>query len=192
VGHLGPARRCREQVGLEVLNTVIGGSFTSRLNQNLREEHGFTYGVSSSFNLMRRAGTFSVRTSVERAATVPALREIDRELRRLCARGVRQAELDKATRLALEDLPARAETVRGLVNAYGELWAGGASLQDLRRQPARVAALTTEELHALARRFIRPAEAAVVVVGDMEQLRGELERTFGPGLLLDPDGVPQG
>jgi zinc protease len=188
VGHLAPPRRSSDQVGLDVLNTVLGGSFTSRLNQNLRERNGFTYGVGSSFAPLKRLGLFAVRTSVDRDATLPALREIAAELRLIRARGVRRSELDKAARLVLEELPVLSETVRGLTGAYAGLVACGVSLQDLQRLPARVAALTAGELHALARRHLDPAAAVVVVVGDVDNL--DLEPEYGPAVRLDLDGDP--
>ena len=117
---------------------------------------------------------------------MPALREIDAELRLIRARGVRRLELDKAVRLVLEELPVRSETVSGLTGAYGELVTCGVSLQDLQRLPARVGALTAGELHALARRHLHPEAAVVVVVGDVEGL--DLESDYGPATRLDQDG----
>ncbi len=99
VGHLGPARGEVDFPALKLLNTILGGSFTSRLNLNLRERHGYTYGVRSSFTLPRHAGLFGVKTSVASRDTLPALAEIFRELETLRARPPREEELEKAKQI---------------------------------------------------------------------------------------------
>jgi predicted Zn-dependent peptidase len=190
VGHLGRARRDAPYAALRLLNTILGGSFTSRLNQNLREKHGFTYGVGSSFSLPRGPGLFTVRTSVGTEDTVPALREIFRELEALRQRPVRRSELDKAKELVLQGLPAQAETLEALADTYSIIALHGLPVDTLLRLPEDVARVTPAALLEVAQELILPHRATVVVVGDMARLVGPLEKDYGRAQVLDEDGQP--
>lgn len=188
VGHLLPRRRALPHAEVELLNTILGGSFTSRLNRNLRERHGFTYGVGSSFGLMREHGLLTVATQVETGVTVAALTEILRELAHLAGKPVGQREISKARSLVVEQLPEQAETLGGLVGIYAELATFGQPLTTISDLPVRLAALEPATLLATARRVLRPDAATLVVVGDLSRLSAVLERTFGPALRRDTEG----
>jgi zinc protease len=188
VGHLGPSRSAANYAGIRVLNTLFGGSFTSRLNQNLREKHGYTYGARSSFSLPQEAGLFSIRTSVDTPNTAAALQEIFREMKKILERPVSRQELSKAQQLVVEELPGMAETLDGLVEAYSELVSNGLALDTYQRLPAEIAALTPERVQALARRLLRPERAAIVVVGDAARLAEPLQKIYGKARFLDADG----
>jgi predicted Zn-dependent peptidase len=190
VGQLGPARRDADFAATKVLNTILGGSFTSRLNLNLRERHGFTYGARSTFSLPREAGLFAVKTAVGTADTLAALREIFRELERIRARPPSREEVERARQLQLEALPATAETIEGLVDTYSTIALHDLPLDALATQPAELAAVTPACVRDLARRLLAPARMTVVVLGDVERLAPALAREHGPTLLLDEDGQP--
>jgi zinc protease len=190
VGALGPARRDADYAALRVLNTLFGGSFTSRLNVNLREKHGFTYGAHSSFTLPRDAGLFTVRASVDTANTVAALREISNELQALLDQPPRADEVDKAKQLVVEELPGLAESLDGLAEAYTEVGAYGLPLDTYARLAAEVSAVTPERIYALARKLVRPEQAAIVVVGDLKKIAEPLRQVYGRALRLDADGQP--
>src|SRR5438105_2749049 len=96
IGHVGPARSTPDWYALEVLNTILGGAFTSRLNQNLRETHGYTYGAFSQFAARRLAGAFVALASVVTAKTDSSLVEFLKELRRIRDEPVPDPELAKA------------------------------------------------------------------------------------------------
>jgi zinc protease len=185
VGHLLPPRRAVDPVHVQLLNTVLGGSFTSRLNMNLRERHGFTYGAGSSMTLMCEHGMLSISAQVAPEATVPALRETLRELRGLSRRAVGSRELAKARALLLEELPASAETLGGLSDAYLELALHREAMGSLNELPVRLLDATPAVLHELAGQLLRPENATLVVVGEVAQ--SELERAFGPAQIRDVD-----
>ncbi len=187
IGHLAPSRRAADRAGVQVLNTLLGGSFTSRLNQNLREKHGFTYGVRSHFALMRHRGVFSISTTVETKNTMAALREMFRELELIIQKPVTKRELQKAARLVIEDLPEQAETNVGLVEAYSDLAALGLPLVGLQRLAGEVAAVEPAGLAVLARKLLRPEQITVVVVGDLKKFRGELTKAYGEAQMRDTD-----
>ena len=188
LGHLAQSQRAADHAGLRVLNTILGGSFTSRLNQNLREKHGFTYGVRSHFSLMQARGLFSITTTVETKNTAAALREVFRELEILTTREASKRELQKAARLVIEDMPEQAETAGGLVAAYSEVAAHGLPLKRLQLLPGEVNAMDPAGLAALARRVLRPGQLTVVVVGDLAKLQGELKKAYGDVQLRNTDG----
>lgn len=188
VGHLAPSQRSADQAGLRVLNTILGGSFTSRLNQNLREKHGFTYGVRSHFALLYARGLFSISTTVETKNTAATLREMFRELEILTRKPVSKRELSKAARLVIEDLPEQAETNVGLVAAYSEVAAHGLPLVSLTRLAGEVDAMDPASLVELARKVLRPGQISVVVVGDLQKFQGELQKTYGEAQIRDSDG----
>lgn len=187
IGHLAPSHRGANRAGIRVLNTILGGSFTSRLNQNLREKHGFTYGARSGFSLLRDSGLFSITTTVETKNTAAALREMFRELELITRKPVSKRELQKAARLVIEDMPEQAETNIGLVAAYSDVAISGLPLVSLQRMAEKVAAVDTASLAALARELLHPDKISVVVVGDVQRLRPELEKTYGPAQLRDAD-----
>ncbi len=188
IGHLAPSHRGADHAGIRVLNTILGGSFTSRLNQNLREKHGFTYGVRSGFALLRSGGLFSITTTVETKNTAATLREMFRELELITHKPVTKAELQKAARLVIEDLPEQAETNVGLVAAYSEVAGYGLPLVSLQRIAREVGAVDTASLAKLAQKILRPEQISVVVVGDVQRFRAELEQVYGPAQLRDADG----
>ena len=189
VGHLGPARGTKMYAAMETLNTVLGGSFTSRLNQNLREDHGYTYGVRSMFLLRRRGGLFVTSTSVETEDTVAALAEILKELRGAVSRPLTRSELTKGKRLQVEEQPARAETVGGLMEAHADLALNGLPLTRLDSYPEQVDALTAEKITAAARLLIKADRATIAVAGDLKKIRAPLEAEYGKAQLRDVDGA---
>src|SRR5690606_38240445 len=110
VGHPGVARDNPDYFPLLVLNTLLGGSFTSRLNTNLREQHGFAYGAGSTFSMRRGAGPFLASSAVFSAKTDSAVVEFFHELRRIRDESVPPAELERARRYVALALPRRFET----------------------------------------------------------------------------------
>jgi zinc protease len=188
VGELGPARRDVDYAALRLLSAIFGGSFTCRLNQNLREKHGFTYGARASFSLPRQAGMLAISASVDTKDTTAALREIFRELQAMRDRRPTRAELDKARQLVIEELPALAETLDGLVGVYGEIAALDLPLDTIAKLPEEVAAVSAERVQRLARELLHPARASIVVVGDLAKIRGPLQQVYGKAKLLDADG----
>lgn len=151
---------------LDLVNTALGGSFTSRLNHNLREDKGWTYGAGSTFTSTRDVGTFYVRTSVDAKVTGVAAAEILRELGLMAEKGLTPEELEKVKAQDRADLVETYETGSGASSRFSSFVALGlATNQDVvatrRRQES-----TLESLASLARRHVDPAEATFVIVGD--------------------------
>lgn len=187
IGHLGVARDTPDYFALRVVNTILGGSFSSRLNLNLRERHGYTYGVRSSFVMRRSPGPFLVSTAVETEVTGGAVREIVQELNRIRDGGITPSELDDARQYVAGTFPLPLQTTDGVASRLSELAIYGLPDSYLEDFASRILAVTAEEAEAAARNRIQPDRLAIVVVGDPERLRPQLEALeLGPVNVVPP------
>ena len=191
IGNVGVSRSSPDFFPLEVLNTILGGSFTSRLNQNLRETHGYTYGASSQFVMRRMAGPFQAGASVQSAKTDSSLIEFMRELRRIRDEAVPRAELDKAKAYITLGLPGSFETTRGAAAEYRDLLAFDLPLDYYDSYIDRVNAVTVADVQRVARQYIDLDHLAVVVVGDRSQIESGL-RALNEGPIAFRDLWGQG
>lgn len=174
IGNLGVARSTPDYFPLRVLNTILGGSFTSRLNQNLRETHGYTYGARSSFDMYRLAGPFRATASVQTAKTDSALIEFFKELRGIRDRAVPADELAKAKRYIALSLPSDFETTQGATGMFLDLIANDLPLDTYETFIPRIEAVTAADVQRVARKDIDPDHFDVVVVGDRSQIEGPI------------------
>jgi predicted Zn-dependent peptidase len=170
IGEPGVARSTPDYATLQVLNTILGGAFTSRLNQNLRETHGYTYGASSAFAARRLPAFFVAAASVVTAKTDSSLIEFMKELRRIRDEAVPQAELDKAKSYIALQLPGAFETSGGAAARFRDLLVYGLPLDWYDRFIPAVGAVTAADVQRAARRYIDPDHLAIVVVGDRAQI----------------------
>ena len=174
VGHLGIERSNPDHYALSVLNTLLGGAFTSRLNLNLREKNGFTYGVRSRFSLRRRPGSFQVSTAVGSEVTAPAVREILGELERLVDGGPEEREVEAARDYIAGVFPLRLETAGQVASRIIEQVVFGLPEDYHRTYRDRIRAVATEDAAEAGRRHVRPAEAQIIVVGDADTVQPAL------------------
>src|SRR5262249_26212233 len=150
------------RVPLRALNTLFGGGFTSRINQNLREAHGWTYGASSHFALEPSTGYFVVATSVRADATGPALKEVLAEIRRIRGGDVSEEEAAKARETLRADAVQSFQELGGLVGVASELVVNGLPFEAFAKDTARLETVRAEELNTLAKTSI-PLEKGVLV-----------------------------
>ena len=175
IGHVGPARSTPDWYALEVLNTILGGAFTSRLNQNLRETHGYTYGAFSQFAARRLAGAFVALASVVTAKTDSSLVEFLKELRRIRDEPVPDAELAKAKAYVTLGLPGDFETTGGAAARFRDVLGYGLPLDYYDRYIERVGAVTAVDVQRVARQYIDPDHFDIVVVGDKAQIEAGIK-----------------
>jgi zinc protease len=178
-----------ERPGLSMLNAILGGSFTSRLNFNLREEHGYTYGAASSFSFLRHRGAFSARAAVFAESTAPAVKEMLNELSGLRDKPITAAEHAKAQATLLMRVAEGLATAGGIAGTFGELGLYGLPLDDPMRFSAAIEDISADDLRALAARTIDPDAVSIAIVGD----RGAIEpglRALGlpEPVIFDADG----
>ncbi|MGD2217375.1 MAG: pitrilysin family protein [Gemmatimonadales bacterium] len=165
IGRIGVPRLTDDYYALVVMNTILGGSFTSRLNQNLREEHGFTYGARSYFDFAQLAGPFQASSAVQTAVTDAALTEFMKELNGILE-PVPEEELERAKNFVALRFPSRFQTVAGIAGQLTEL-----ELYDLpddyfNEFVERILDVTQADVQRVARNYIVPDQMAVIVVGD--------------------------
>lgn len=170
----GPAYADADRVPLDVLNALFGGAFTSRLNLNLRERHGYTYGVGSAFQMMKRDGCFVAAGSVQTEVTGKALQEFLAEFGAIRKGGIQAEELAAAL-AALRATPVQAfQTLEGALEAYLPLALHGRAPQDLRDDLRRLDAVDAAALDRLAGCRLRVEEGILVLVGDREKILPQL------------------
>jgi zinc protease len=165
IGQVGVPRTHPDRARLGVLNALFGGKFTSRLNLNLRERHGFTYGVSSRFVDRRGPGPFVIGAAVANDVVGAAAREVFAELHRLRDGPVEPEELRESRDYLLGVFPYTFQTVSGLVGRLADLAVHGLPDDFWRRSLDEIAATTAEDLLALARRHFDPERLIFVAAG---------------------------
>ncbi|MFN2447210.1 MAG: M16 family metallopeptidase [Vicinamibacterales bacterium] len=165
MGWVGVARSTPELATLDVLNTILGGSFTSRLNSNLREQHGYSYGAFSSFDMRRAPGPFYAGAGVQTDKTAEALREFFKELDGI-QKPVPADELEKAKSYVALRFPGEFETTGDLARKLEELVVYDLPESTFSTYIDRVRAVTADAVQKAAMRYIQPENFAVVVVGD--------------------------
>ncbi len=187
-GYVGLERSSPLHDNLLVVNQILGGQFTSRLNESLREARGLTYGVRSSFDWRRKPGPFTISTSVQTEKVGEALEQIRIELADIAgARPPSAAELDEARRSLIEGHPRHFDTPGALVNRFA-----GLVIHDL---PAdhdagfceRLSAIDLHSLSAAAAGHIVPGALVVVVVADASRVTDQLERLDWAPVELEGD-----
>ncbi|HVR98428.1 MAG TPA: pitrilysin family protein [Thermoanaerobaculia bacterium] len=179
LGHMGISRNDPDYIPLLTLNALLGGKFTSRINLNLRERHGYTYGAFSRFVGRLGPGPFvvnaAVATEVAGAATCEALGE----LRRIREEPVEPAELEETLSYMIGVFPYTLQTIGDLAKRLETLATYGLPDDYFNRYLERLARVTREELLEVAQRHLHPDRIAVVAVGPAETLEPQLE-SLGP------------
>jgi len=189
IGRVGAARSTPDYYALEVLNTILGGSFTSRLNQNLRERNGYAYGARSTFEYRPAAGPFIAYADVQTDVTAPALTEFFNELEAI-AETVPADELAKARSYLALSFPEPFATVAGTAAMVGGLWLDGLPLDTYAGYTAGVRAVTADDLARVARDYVDPARVDVIVVGDRARIEADVRALdLGPVTALTIEDV---
>ena len=192
IGHPGLRRLHPDYHAVAVMSAILGGLFNSRLNMNLREEKGYTYGASAGFDLRRARGPFTARAAVNTEVTVPALHEFLVELDRIREAPVTDAELKAARDYLVGVFPLRFETPGPVAGSLAGLFVHRLPDDELERYRGSIEAVTAADVQRVAREHIRPEAAAVVLVGDHDAFGEALEAAaIGPvEVIRDADPVP--
>ncbi len=175
IGWPGVDRLTPDYAPLMVMNSLLGGSFTSRLNMNLREAHGYSYGAGSDFDFNRLPGPFTASAAVRTDATDSSLVEFFRELRRLRDSTVADDEVARAKAYVELGLPGSLESTSQIAGNIAELATFGLPLTDLSRFATKVRAVTAADIQRVARLYLTPDRASVVVVGDLAAIQKSIE-----------------
>jgi predicted Zn-dependent peptidase len=185
VGMIGVARSTADYFPLLVMNTVLGVPFTSRLMQNLRETHAYTYGAWSRFDMRRDAGPFVAQAEVVAGKTDSALVQFMKELRTI-RDTVPQAELQRAKRYLQLQLPSLFEATGDIAYQLTPLAVYGLPLNFYNSYVQRIDEVTQADVQRVARKYIDPDRLSIVVVGDRKQIENGI-RQLGLGEILIRD-----
>lgn len=189
IGWIGVPRSTTEYATLQVLNTILGGSFTSRLNQNLREKNGYTYGASSAFDMRRSAGAFLAAAGVQTDKTADALREFFVELNAIRT-PIPAGELEKAKNYVSLGFPGEFETRGDMARKLEELVVYGLPENTFTTFVDQVTRVTAADIEKAARQYIQPDKFAVVIVGDRAAVEAGIRALkLGPLQILSVDDV---
>ncbi len=189
IGRIGPGRDTGDYYAIQVMNTILGGSFTSRLNQNLREDKGYTYGARSSFDMRRKQGAFVAGADVQTAVTGPSLAEFMKELR-----GIREPipaeEVDRAKNFLAMRFPANFQAVRQVAGRLAELENFDLPLDSYEKYTDGILAVTGEAVAEAARKYVDPDNLVLVVVGDRSVIEEQVRaQGLGPVKILSVTDV---
>jgi zinc protease len=178
---LGVPRANPDYAGIEVVNTMLGGLFSSRINMNLREEHGYTYGAGSFFEYQRGAGPFLAYASVRTDVTSPAVGELFKELERIRTSPLTDDELKRSKDFIVRALPGGFETADGVAGQIANIFTYNLPLDYLRAYPAKVDAITSEDAAAIANKYFHPENMFLIAVGDKAKIQPGIEKlNLGP------------
>ena len=171
LGRIGVPRTTPDYFAITVMNTILGGSFTSRLNNNLREQHGYTYGAGSSFDFRPLPGPFLAYAAVQTAVTDKALTEFINELKRI-REPVSEQELARAKNYVALSYPAEFQTVGQIAGQLEELVMFDLPDSYFNTYVKNILAVTREDVQRVARQYIDPDRISIVLVGDSKTIEG--------------------
>ena len=192
LGMLAASRSDPDYYTLGVLNSILGGAFNSRINMNLREDKGYTYGARSYFDFMRGRGPFFVQTGVRTDATAPAIREVLREIDGIRQADVSDEELNNAKNRYILSLPGLFQGVDGISDNIATLFVYDLPLDNLQKIPEHVSAISKADVRRVAQKFLDPGQLIIVVNGDKAKIgesldglqRGAVRQTNAEGKTL--------
>ncbi|MFA7228585.1 MAG: pitrilysin family protein [Melioribacteraceae bacterium] len=175
IGRIGASRLTADYDPIVVMNTLLGGSFTSRLNQNLREQHGYTYGASSRFAFRHVPGSFVAASSVQTEVTDKALVEFFKELN-----GIREPltdeDLNRAKNLVALSYPDNFQSVAEIASQLEEMAEYNLPENYFGNYVSKVLSLNGKEVNAAAKKYIVPEQMIVVVVGDRSKAEDGIKK----------------
>src|SRR5262249_10759537 len=176
VGGLGVPRSTPDYVPLEVMNNALGGLFSSRINMNLREEHGYTYGAFSTFLYRRGPGLFVAGGSIRTDVTAPAVQETVKELQRIRTAPLSGEELKFAKDSLSRSLAGLFETGEQTAATLGDLFTYDLPADYYRQLPDKIEAVTAQDVQRVATEHIHPENSVVVAAGDRAKIEPDLHK----------------
>jgi predicted Zn-dependent peptidase len=189
IGWVGVPRATPDYPTLQVLNTILGGSFTSRLNTNLRETHGYAYGAFSGFDERVTAGPFSARAGVQTDKTAEALKEFFNEFAGIL-KPIPSDELEKAKNYVALGFPSEFETTSDLARKLEEQIVHNLPDEYFPSYIRSIVQVTGSGVEKAAARYIQPDKFAVVVVGDRKVIEAPIRALkLGPVEVLTVEQV---
>jgi zinc protease len=188
VGHIGVARSTADYFGISVMNALLGGVFNSRINLNLREKHGYTYGARSTFGFRRQAGPFVVAAPVRNEVTRDAVTELFNELRRIRTGDIETQELDDTKNYMMGVFPATVQSSGEVASRLVDMEIYGLADDYFDHYRENIGAVDRDEIARVANKYIDPDNSIVVIVGNASEIRESLGDLGYPIHTLDIEG----
>ena len=185
----GPARNGSDTPELNVMNGTLGGGFSGRLFQNLREKHGWTYGAYSAFEMNRYAGSFQASAETRNEVTAPAINETLAEMKRLRDEPVPDAELELQRQYNVGNYLLSLESATRTAQRVQDIDLYGLAPDFYKRYAKRMADVNAGQIQALAKSYLSLENLAIVVVGEAKQIQPELEK-IGKVIVYDTELKP--
>ena len=191
IGELGISRTDPDYFNMVICNAILGGLFNSRINMNLREDKGYTYGARSIFDFMRERGPFFVATGVRTNVTDLAIKEILKEIDTIRVSDVTAEELQNAKSRYSLSLPGYFQTVDGIASMMSTIYMFDLPLDYYQKVPERINAVTVADVRRVAEQHLQPEKLSIVVLGDKNKIStGLTNLQRGPVHERDATGNP--
>lgn len=189
VGSIGVQRNTTDYFALEVMNMILGGAFNSRINWNLREQKGYTYGARSSFMYRKEAGPFSAGGGFKSSVTDSCVYELLAEIKKMRDSDVTVEELEFAKNSLVRGFPRTFETLGQIAGYLGSLVLYDLPDDYYNSYIQNIEKVTVQDVRAVSEKYLQPDKMAVVIVGDYELNKTALEKlNIGKVSLLDTNG----
>jgi len=188
---VGLPRSSADYAPVTVMNTMLGGLFSARINMNLREKNGFTYGAFSRYNFRRGAGPFFAGAQVRSDVTAPAVHELFNELGRIRTEPLSADELKMAKDSIIRSLPGDFESTNRITEGIGSIWTYDLPLDYYRKLPGMIEGVTAADTSRVAQEYVHPENFLLVTVGDKSKIEtGLQDLKLGPIEVWSTDAVP--
>jgi len=188
VGHVGVARSSEDYFAITVMNSILGGVFNSRINLNLRERHGYTYGARSTFAFRRAQGPFVVSAPVRNEVTRESVSEVLAELRRIRTGDVETHELEDTKNYLMGVFPATVQSASDIASRLLDMELYGLPEDYFDRYRENIAAIEKDDIARVAQKYVDPDRALIVIVGNAGQIREPLGTLGLPLHEIDIEG----
>jgi zinc protease len=185
---LGVPESVANHEAIDLMNYTLGASFGSRINMNLREEHGYTYGANSRYVMYREGGPFIAGGLVKTDVTGPAAAQLILELKRIQTEPPTEAELKMARDARTQSIPANFETTSSTAGAMDNIFVYDRPLDYYAKLPGKLRAVTAEEVQAAAKADVHPDQLLILAVGDKPKIEAGLKELGLPVEYADPTG----
>lgn len=186
VGHRGIERTHKDYFPIRVMNQILGGQFTSRLNLNLREEKGYTYGTASMWEMYKYGGHFMTSGAFQGEFTDKSVAEIMKELHRIRDDGVTEEELEAAKDGLIRSLPRQFETPAQIASKIGSVALYRLQQNYFQMYIEQIRSVSIDEVNQAARSYIYPSKVTIAIVGDVGRIKAPLVN-LGLGEVIEID-----
>lgn len=189
-GNIGITRTDPDYLPLVIANQILGGGFSSRLFQNLREDKGYTYGAYSQLAMPRWRGTWTAGAAVRTPVTEPAVHEFFAEFKRLQEEPVSSGDLERAKRAIVGSFARTLESPKGILDRALELVRYHLPSDYWDAYPERIQSVTSSDVQRVARKYLGEGRIQLIAVGERDKIEPGLAK-YGPVEVVTPNGLPK-